>query len=45
MQAGQPNLTGGNKFDKAKTPDLEDSTVVANLGVRPIDRRADLGLI
>jgi hypothetical protein len=24
MQAGQPNLTGGNKFDKAKTPGLED---------------------
>jgi len=30
-----PNLTGGNKFDKAKTPDSEETAVVADVGDRP----------
>src|SRR5467141_1087242 len=30
-----PNLTGGNKFDKAKTPDSEETAVVADVRDRP----------
>src|SRR5260370_39790221 len=29
-----PNLTGGNKFDEAKTPDSEETAVVADVSDR-----------